>query len=120
MQFCATKNFGQGFFLNVSIRPCLLYSIHALKLTSSNGSPRMLSIKYIRKYSKGDIFFVYIPVIAALIKHITYFQATRTKRFIIQLLKQKRFYTRETLRKISILRLAKISTLYRDWLRFLN
>ena len=30
---------------------------------------------------------------------------------------QKRFYTRETLRGIWILQFAKISTLYRDWLR---
>ena len=29
---------------------------------------------------------------------------------------QKRFYTRGTLRNISILRLAKIQTLFRDWL----
>ena len=33
---------------------------------------------------------------------------------------QKRFYTRETLTSIRIPRLAKIPTLYRDWLRSLN
>ena len=34
--------------------------------------------------------------------------------------KKKRFYTRGTLRGIRISRLAKIPTLYRDWLRSLN
>ena len=33
---------------------------------------------------------------------------------------QKRFYTRGTLRGIRISRMAKIITLYRDWLRSLN
>ena len=36
------------------------------------------------------------------------------------LLLQKRFYTRGTLRGISILRLDEIATLYRDWLISLN
>jgi hypothetical protein len=34
--------------------------------------------------------------------------------------KEKRFYTRGTLRSIRISRLAKIPTLYRDWLRSLK
>ena len=33
---------------------------------------------------------------------------------------QKRFFTRGTLRSIRISRLAKIPTLYHDWLRYLN
>ena len=33
---------------------------------------------------------------------------------------QKRFYTRRTLRSIRILRLAKIPTLCREWLRYLK
>ena len=39
---------------------------------------------------------------------------------IINLIVQKRFYTRGTLRSTSIPRLAKILTLYRDWLRALK
>ena len=36
---------------------------------------------------------------------------------LVQTSNQMRFYTRETLRSIMIPRLAKIPTLYRDWLR---
>ena len=39
---------------------------------------------------------------------------------LVRLYNEKRSYTRETLRGIRILRLAKINTLYRDLLRSLN